>query len=205
MLKHVLVAAILFLSPVSASASMYQCWPDHDTEYPKLLEADAVFLGEMTDYRLVFGDGSNSLYPDAVMTFDVIETLKADLSDEVEITWQDPKIPPEDARPPMGVEIFAILALNDETAPSGKRYHAMETTCGGLLRFEGTAQNIEAIKMWLATGEVRAHELSSNARFGGPLTGTRPDDRFYWILMAFIALGAAIAITLTIKRLPKIA
>jgi len=204
MLKYALLAGILVSLPASAAADMYSCSVHAEAEYADVLTADVVFVGELTDYRFVPDQGSDA-YPNAVMTYNVIETLKGDLASEVQLRWDPAVFAPDERRPPIGLEIVLGFDAQNAVEPSQSEFYLKQIACGQPLVFSASAQNIETIELWLTTGEVRAHELSSDHHFGGPLTGNRPDDWLYWVLMAFIALGAAIAITLAIKRLPKIA
>ncbi|WP_108786618.1 hypothetical protein [Erythrobacter sp. Alg231-14] len=206
MLKHALAAAILFLSPVSASASTFNCFfPTAESGYAKSLTSDVIFVGELLDYELVDDLFIDEEHPSVVATFQVADTLKGEAPELVKVELGLMYNPTDEIGIPSGsVIVFGVARPTGSTAQDTP-FYLKTYFCGRGAVLIGSEQNVEAIRSWLATGEVRAHEVSEGYRFGGPLTGSRPNDRFYWVLMAFIALGAATAIALTIRRLPKIA
>lgn len=170
--QRILLCLLIAMFAVSAVTPAYACIDMADYDETAFLEADLIFVGELTDYELVTVDDGGFPRELAVLTYEVNEVLKGKADRTIRLWWPNSTFgyPPAMLRYESTV-VAAIPA--EQNAPDGSgsfRYPSEaairslpavhQIPCSSESIFPAGPGDIATIKRWIATGAADGMRLN---------------------------------------------
>lgn len=171
MLRLKLASILLPFALLAGGNPAFACRVSHLPDYTEMLEADAIFVGEMVDYQRVKSDyqpegrgDRGPVYAYAAITFRVDEQLQGAVPDEVNIRWYNSTFGIPEEYVFDGRQIVSVVddRMDRASAPSDgfpDFFHMFQRPCSSPLNAQASDKNIATVKGWIADGAVDPNEL----------------------------------------------
>ena len=173
MVRVRLVTSVLLAALIAASATAVEACVDfREYDETAFLEADLIFVGELTDYELVTVDDHGFARELAVLTYEVNAVLKGKAGRTIRLWWPNSTF----GHPPtLGRYAATLVAADANIAadrkgavsfqfPSIEAIQSMpvvyQQPCTSEAIFPVSQTDIVTIKRWITAGEADGTELS---------------------------------------------
>lgn len=208
---------LLAVSLCSAGTVTHACIVPRDYDETAFLEADLIFVGELTDYEVVtIADGSIDRDM-AVLTYHVDEVLKGKAGKSIRLWWPNSTFAYPSAMPRFAKTVVAAIPSqrNDHRWGDSFRYPSEasitslpvvhQVACSSESIFPVGHGDIATIKRWIAAGAADATPLDFNEDYAnGDVVSARRTSQ--WNLLPIAGGALAIGLSLPViwlRRLRK--